>query len=123
MRRIELDRGARDHVPEIRQIHLKRAHAEGQQVDQLLADPALDIDPVEAAAHERLGYAGGEEQGPPALCAHGQRKFPQPGDEFSQPLAVGPALAGGEDDPAGKVQFHPIKRPALDHFAQVAQDV
>ena len=28
--RIELDRGARDHVPKIRQIHLKRAHAERQ---------------------------------------------------------------------------------------------
>ena len=36
---------------------------------------------------------------------------------------VGPALASGEDDSAGKVQFHPIKRPALDYLAQVAQDV
>ena len=28
--RIELDRGARDHALEIRQIHLKRAHPESQ---------------------------------------------------------------------------------------------
>ena len=56
--RIELDWGAGDPTLEIRQIHLKGTHAEGQQVDQLLADPALDVDPVEAAAHKRLGYGG-----------------------------------------------------------------
>ena len=98
---------------------VERAAAEKENVDQVLAGPGLDVEPVVVAAGHGLRHTDGKQQRPAPFLGDFLEGHAHSADEVGHGVAVQPRLADRQRRrAAAEVQINSVEVVVLGQFAE-----
>lgn len=107
---VQFDVGARGDFAKGLDFHVDGAHAEDQQIGELLAGPGRDVNAVQVTALDILGDLDRQQQWPPTLPGHVEHHSPHGAHELRKMITQLPLSVRWEHQRrSGKVDQDPVE--------------